>query len=227
MATVEDSTHLRLWDVRDPAHPRKAARAEDGALVTSAGCLHAARLLITENVAEEVSPWDLTDLDRPRELSGLPAAAGGYYPVGKDALMTVLSDGTAQFWDVRNPRRPERTRTLRFDRPIESVALSPDGDRAVTSSPYRIWGTGADGQWQTPGLATLAAARQVELFPGKRPLMAVVPENKILDNGDQTYLLGLDTDSTYDELCRTHPLSVDKVQWESLFPHLGHRRSCD
>ncbi|MFE9890594.1 AAA family ATPase [Streptomyces scopuliridis] len=227
MATVEDSTHLRFWDVRDPAHPRKAARVEDGALVTSAAYLHAARLLITENVAEEVSLWDLTDLDRPRELSGLPAAAGGYYPVGKDALMTVLSDGTAQFWDVRNPRRPERTRTLRFDRPIESVDLSPDGDRAVTSSPYRIWGIGADGQWRTPSLATLAAARQVELFPDKRPLMAVVPENKTLDNGDQTYLLGLDTDSIYDELCRTHPLSVDKVQWESLFPHLGHRRSCD
>ncbi|MGE6725497.1 hypothetical protein [Streptomyces niveus] len=48
----------------------------------------------------------------------------------------------------------------------------------------------------------------------------------ILGVGNQTYLLDLDSDRVYDELCRTHPFTVDKAQWESLFPHIEWRSSC-
>ncbi|MFE5666671.1 hypothetical protein ACFQ7W_22395 [Streptomyces niveus] len=225
LVTVEGSD-LRFWDVSDPAHPRRAGSVKDGAALVSSAYLHGARLLVTEELAQEVSLWDLADLDRPRKLSGLPGAPGLYFPVGNGTLMTVLGDGTAQFWDLTNPRRPERIRSLRFDRPIESVVMSPDGGRAVTGEPYRIWAVRPDGQWQTPSLATLASAEQVELFPDDRSLMAVVQRDPILGVGDRTYLLDLDTDRVYDELCRTHPFTVDKDQWESLFPHIEWRSSC-
>ncbi|EST31170.1 putative leader peptide [Streptomyces niveus] len=42
----------------------------------------------------------------------------------------------------------------------------------------------------------------------------------ILGAGDQTPLLDLDSDRVCDELCRTHPFTVDKDPWESLFPHI-------
>ncbi|MFE4496999.1 hypothetical protein ACFRKD_31595 [Streptomyces niveus] len=217
---------LRLWDVSDPAQPRKAARIKDGATMSSAGYLHASRLLVTENVAQEVSLWDLTDLDRPRKVSGLPAAAGLYFPVGEDALMTVLGDGTAEFWDVRNPESPERTRTLRFDRPVDSVALSPDGGRAVTDSPYRVWEIQPDGRWRTPSLATFPTAKLAEVFPDERSLLALVQNDPVLGFDSRTYLVDLDTDRVYEELCRKSPFNVDKDQWESLFPHIEWRSSC-
>lgn len=225
LATV-DGLDLRFWDVSDPAHPRRAGRVKDGAAIQASAYLHGARLLVTDEIGQEVSLWDLADLDRPRKLSGLPGAPGLYFPVGDGTLMTVLGDGTAQFWDLANARRPERIRTLRFDRPIESVVMSPDGGRAVTGEPYRIWAVRPDRRWQTPSLATLTSAEQVELFPDDRSLMAVVQRDPVLGAGEQTYLLDLDTDRVYEELCRTHPFSVDKAQWESLFPHIEWRSSC-
>ncbi|MFD7519957.1 hypothetical protein ACFV85_34710 [Streptomyces niveus] len=225
MVTLE-GRDLRFWDVGDPAHPRKAGRIKGGASMSSAAYLHASRLIVTEDIAQQISLWDLAGLDRPQRVTGLPAAAGLYFPVDEDALMTVLGDGTAEFWDVGNPVKPERIRTLRFDRPIDSVAMSPDGGRAVTGEPYRIWAVGADGRWQTPSLATLTAAQRVVLFPDERSLMAVVREDGAQGLDDRTYLLGLDTGLIYEELCRTNPLSVDKAQWESLFPHIEWRSSC-
>lgn len=56
--------------------------------------------------------------------------------------------------------------------------------------------------------------------------MAVVQRDPILGVGNQTYLLDLDSDRVYDELCRTHPFTVDEDQWESLFPHIEWRSSC-
>lgn len=219
---------LRLWDVTDPAHPHKAGLVEDGAL-GEAGFLHSSNLLVTEKAAEDVRLWDLSDVHRPTESEvTLPSSSGGYYPVGPDTLMTVLSDGRAHFWDVKDPRHPKRVRSaMRFDRPVASIAMSPDGSRAVTSSPHRIWAIGSQGRWHTPSLATLETADRVEFLPDKRPFMAVVPDTDVRGVRDTTFLLPLDTDGIYDELCRTHPVNIDKAQWESLLPHIGYRRSCD
>ncbi|MFD4031594.1 caspase family protein [Streptomyces sp. NPDC058637] len=224
-----DRSDLRLWDVTDPAHPRRAGSVKDGALGESGGFLHSSNLLVVEKAAEDVRLWDLSDVDRPTESDiALPSSSGGYYPAGPDILMTVLSDGRAQFWDVRDPRRPERVRSaMRFDRPVATIAMSPDGSRAVTGSPYRIWAVGPHGRWHTPSLATLDTAARVEFLPDERPFMAVVPDSDVRGVRDTTFLLPLDTDGIYDELCRTHPTNIDRAQWESLLPHIEYRRSCD
>ncbi|WP_446039264.1 caspase, EACC1-associated type [Streptomyces sp. SID1121] len=226
MVTAEGGD-LRFWDVSDPAHPRRAAHVEAGPVRTAGTYVPESRLLIVETVAEEVSLWDLRDIDRPRRAGELPAATGLYFPVGENSLMTVLTDGTAEFWDMTHPEGPERTHTLRFDRPIQSVTTSPDHRWAVTAQPSRIWSVGPDGRWQTPSLATLTGAAQIAFFPHDRPLMAFTPNTSLRDTiGDRTYLLDLDTDRVYRELCRRYPASVGRAQWESLFPHIGHRRSC-
>ena len=223
-------TDLRLWDVTDPVHPHKAGLIKDGALAKGAGYIRSSRLLITEVTAENIQLWDLTDLDAPKRRGRLPGAPNGYYALGngENTLVTVLSDGTAYFWDVKDAQHPRRLqdRTMRFDRPIESVVLSPDGDQVVTRSPLRIWDVAPDGEWLTPSVVTIDAARSVELLPGKSPFMVVATEVTYGTGQSLTYLLDTDADRIYEELCRTHPLSVDRKQWDSLFPHLGFRSSC-
>ncbi len=82
--------------------------------------------------------------------------------------------------------------------------MSPDGSRAVTSSPHRIWAVGPEGQWRTPSLATPETADRVAFLPDKRPFMAVVPDRDVRGVRDTPLLLPLDTDGIYDELCRAH-----------------------
>ncbi|MFJ5686748.1 caspase family protein [Streptomyces sp. NPDC093099] len=230
---VSEGDDLRLWDISDPARPRKAAPikldvfngAEPGA---------GARLLVTE-YEDSTALWDLTNPDKPRKVEGLPSS-GRHFRVGDHALMTAFDNGSAEFWQVDAAGRPRNTGALRLDPPITSVVLSPDRRRAATAEPYRIWDIDPDGRW-TSNFALPPTVGQVALFPDGRPVMAVLPKTKAqyettdltdllhLDT-DRTYLLDFDTDRVYRELCRMYPSSLDKNQWKSLLPHITYRPSC-
>ncbi|MFJ2645273.1 hypothetical protein ACIO1C_00815 [Streptomyces sp. NPDC087420] len=227
LITLERSD-LRLWDLTDPAHPRQGKRLVDAAAGEASSYFAKSGLLLTDSVAETVKVWDISDVTRPRELSSLEATDGGYYSAGDDGntLATALSDGTVELVDLTDPRHPRPKAPMRFDRPIDTFELSPDGSQMITSAPYRIWDIGADGRWQTPSRVTLDVAEKAELLPGKRPVIAVLPKRASSDEPEQTFLLDLDTDRIHKALCADHPESVSQELWKSLFPGIRHLESC-
>ncbi|HZX39219.1 MAG TPA: WD40 repeat domain-containing protein, partial [Streptomyces sp.] len=230
LATVQNAQRgdLMIWDLTDPGRPRQVELLK-GVARGRGGYVRSAKLLITDYTAERAQLWDMTGFPRkPRKAGTLPAASGGYHPVGKGELATMLKDGTVQFWDVSDPYKPSSKpkRSIRFDREIKSVELAPDGKQVVTKDPYRVWDIGQDGRWLTPAVATLEGVKQLTLLSANSPFMAVQPDYSRNSGPATTYLLDRDTDKIYDRLCRTHPLSVGTEQWDALFPHLGHRPSC-
>ncbi|MFC9650682.1 caspase family protein [Streptomyces sp. NPDC056937] len=220
---VSEGDDLRLWDISDPARPHKAALIELD-VFNGAEPGPGARLLVTE-YEDSTALWDLTDPDRPRRVGGLPST-GRSFRIGDHALMTAFDNGAAEFREVAAVGDSRLTHTLRLDSPIASVVLSPDSRRAATAEPYRIWDIEPDGRW-TSTFASLPALGRVALFPDDRPVMAVLPKEETQgEMANRTYLLDLDTDRVYRELCRTYPLNLDKDQWNSLLPHITYRPSC-
>ncbi|MEU8541903.1 caspase family protein [Streptomyces sp. NPDC048717] len=230
LATVESgdagaSANLRLWDLKDPAHPSRLPEPLENVATGKALYFHASRLLLTDDTSGNVVVWDVRNIRGPRKRGRLPAARGGYVPVGGNLLATMLTDGTVQLWDIRTPGSP--VHTMRFDREIESVQPDPDEHQVLTSAPYRIWNIARDGSWETPAVAELTSAKEVTLLPGEIPYLLAAPDTSIVNKRVQyTYLLDRDPAKIYDRLCATHPSSVDTEQWKALFPHLEPHPSC-
>ncbi|MFI2424369.1 AAA family ATPase [Streptomyces sp. NPDC018955] len=232
LATKEDGRHIRFWDVSDPARPREGDRIEDAASMENAMYYGASRLLITEAPGDEIRLWDLSSPTRPVKGGLLPAAPGGYFPVGKDELAVTLADGSVEFWDVSDPAHPERTgHDLLFDRAVGSIDMTSDGRHAVTSLPYRLWSIGKDGRWNTPELLTLETANAVHVPPVTSPRgprwLAVAAEDATGMTPETTYVLDFATDGLYEDLCTAYPSSIPEDRWRQMFPHLTYRESCD
>ncbi|MEU1854338.1 hypothetical protein ABZ499_35130 [Streptomyces sp. NPDC019990] len=227
VVTVE-GWRLRLWDVSDPRHPRESGMIEDAALGKGALYDDVSELLITEEPGDTIRLHDLSEPARPEEGARIPAAPGSYFPAGKDQLASAVADGTIEFWDVSDPRNPtKKHETVRLDRAIKSLELTPDGRHAITGHPYRIWSLGRDGRWVTPEFATLEGADSVRLPPGGSWLAVTAKTDASgLTNGKNTYILDYDTDRLYEAICRSQPVSLSEDRWKALFPHLEHRDSC-
>ncbi|MFF5166852.1 caspase family protein [[Kitasatospora] papulosa] len=230
---VSEDDDLRLWDITDPARPRKAKLIELE-VFNGAEPGPGSRLLVSE-FEGSTAVWDLTNPDKPRKVEGL-TSSGRNFRVGDHALMTAFDNGSAEFWQVTAAGRRRDTGALRLDTPITSVVLSPDRRKAATAEPYRIWDIDPDGRWML-NFALPPTVGQVALFPDGRPVMAVLPKTKAqyettdltdllhLDT-DRTYLLDFDADRVYRELCRMYPVNLNKDQWKSLLPHITYRPSC-
>lgn len=232
LATTENGRHIRFWDVSDPARPRKGDRIEDAASMDGALYYGASRLLVTEAVGDEIRLWDLSRPTRPVKGGLLPAAPGGYFPVGKGWLAATLADGSVEFWDVSDPAHPEKTgQDLLFDRAVGSIDMTSDGRHAVTSGPHRLWSIGKDGRWKTPELFTLENADAVHVPPVTSPegprWLAVTAQDTTGMTPETTYVLDFATDDLYEDLCTAYPSSVPEDRWRQMFPHLTHRESCD
>ncbi|MFE7037921.1 caspase family protein [Streptomyces atratus] len=219
---------LRIWDLTDPAEPVKGLLIKDAAM-GQAGYVPSTRLLMHDALAQRTQLWDMRDIRRPRKAALLPAASGGYQPVGKGVLATTLADGTVKFWDVKDPYKPREMGEMRLDGALTDIRPSPDGKWVLTDEPYRIWEAEKDGRWRTPAIATVEGVKDLRLLPGGSPFMAVIPNSNLEGRYSRglTYLIDFDTDRIYDRLCDTHPLSVEKKQWKALLPHLNHQPSCD
>ncbi|MGW1596692.1 caspase, EACC1-associated type [Streptomyces sp. NPDC002343] len=227
------SQDLRLWDLADPRNPRKGATVPDGATGGGLAYLRESHTLVVESTGETLRLWDTSDPDRPRKGGTLRGTSHGYYPVTGGRLATILRDGSVRFWDIGDMRHPKRQETLRLDRTVDSITVTPDGQQVVTGmsggsqwadtpAEYRIWDTGPDGRWRSPAQTSLAGVSDMQILPGNRSRMAVVAK---VDGEERTFLLSLRSDRVYEELCRTHPLSVPESQWNTLFPQLAYRTS--
>ncbi|ORT60633.1 hypothetical protein BKD26_05185 [Streptomyces sp. CB03238] len=95
----------RIWDLADPGKPVRGGRLE-GVAEQQAAYIPSTQVLITDGSAQRAQLWDMRAIRTPRKAARLPAASGGYQPVGKGLLATALLDGTVRFWDVKDPYKP-------------------------------------------------------------------------------------------------------------------------
>ncbi|MFH9616638.1 AAA family ATPase [Streptomyces pratensis] len=232
LATVEDGRHIRFWDVSDPARPRKGGQIEEAASMSGAMYHESSRLLVTEAVGDEIQLYDLSRPTHPAKGAALPAAPGGYFPMGKGQLATTRADGSVEFWDVSDPADPRsQGHDLVFDSEVESISMTSDSRHVVTSEPYRVHSVGKDGRWKTPELFTVEKASGVRVPPGDSAegprWLAVTGSDTSGMTPETTYVLDFATDGLYEDLCTSYPSNVPEDRWRQLFPHLAYRASCD
>ncbi|MFD0621980.1 hypothetical protein ACFQ2K_06195 [Streptomyces sanglieri] len=133
---------LAIWDLSDPARPYKVRLLKDAA-TGRAVYVPSSHLYMHDAFPERTQLWDMRDIRKPRKADLLPAASGGYLPVGKGVLATTLTDGTVQFWDVSNPYKARKTGAMRFGTPSRTSDCRQTGSG---SSPVLPTASGIPGR---------------------------------------------------------------------------------
>ncbi|MEV4011424.1 WD40 repeat domain-containing protein [Nonomuraea angiospora] len=149
IVTADDYEGLTVWDLDDRAHSRKVAflsRVESFDEIVLSGDGTTA-LVAYDDMREDldavtVEVWDLRRRSHPARRSTLKVPSDFLYGMaisadGKTAVAVRGHEGGWLVWDLTDPAHPVELHVN--DQGEESVALSPDGRRAVFGT-----GRGAD-----------------------------------------------------------------------------------
>ncbi|GGY97261.1 hypothetical protein CP967_21420 [Streptomyces nitrosporeus] len=145
LALTQDGTTLAaswggriaLWDLSDPAKPRRLSLVEPpqdeqgaGTGIADVALSGDGTLLAAVDYDARVTLWSVTDRARPRVVATLHGEDGGLGPslaFAPGASLLALNDvRKIHVWDVTDPLRPAVVAT-RSDAPIRDIAFSPDG----------------------------------------------------------------------------------------------------
>jgi WD40 repeat protein len=146
------------------------------------------RILATALGSAPTVLWDISDIDKPIELSALPntakynASLVGFSPDGH-TVATAGDDNTLQLWDVTEPRRPQRLSEplTGFAGFLIAVAFSPDGRTVFASSAdrtVRAWDI-TDRDHPVPAATVIAGHAGAFASP------AISPDSRTLAIGGQ------------------------------------------
>ena len=182
---------LVLWDLADPAHPRRVGEASAGtgrlvgtgtsaALSPDGGVLAAA-------FGESVLLWDLADPHAPRLLDTPLAASASFLafdPVGRVlAVLVSGDDGSGQLvlWDLADPARPQQ-----LGSPLEAsgaaVTFSQDGKIMAFSGAdgtVNLWDVTTPARPQPVDAPRIDPTPLVALAPDGHTIAAVGRDNRI------------------------------------------------
>lgn len=148
LLAVAMSGLVRLYDVTDPAHPRRLGEARGHTdRVYSMSFAPDGRTLATAGIDRTAQLWDISDPGAPQHLSTASGHLDAIWsvtfsPDGR-TLATASFDRTARLWDVSDLRSPVLSAVLsgHEDR-VYAVAFSPDGQLLSTGSEddtARLW----------------------------------------------------------------------------------------
>ena len=149
LASGDGNGTVGLWDVTDPAHPRRI-----GPILTGGtGATYAVAFspdghtLASGDGNGTVRLWDVTDPARPRSLDSILTGSDGvaslsFSPNGH-TLADGSLDGTLWLWDVTDPADPSPTgQCLTGGDGVASLAFSPNGHTLASGSldgTVRLW----------------------------------------------------------------------------------------
>ncbi|RCG24809.1 WD40 repeat domain-containing protein [Streptomyces diacarni] len=164
-AASTDDALIRLWDVRDPARPRRLPRMlvghEDEVLAVAFS--PDGRTVASGSKDGTVRLWDVSEPRRPVPL-GSPldahdegALALAFAPDGR-TLATGGGDETVRLWNVRRPHhaRPLGKPLRGHQDAVTSVAFARDGRTLATGSEdhtVRLWHVGDEARARPAGRA--------------------------------------------------------------------------
>ncbi|WP_411152059.1 AAA family ATPase [Streptomyces sp. A30] len=152
LATASYDRTVRLWDVRNPTHPKPLGKPLTGhtSWVSSAVFSPDGSTLATAGDDGTVRLWDVQDPLHPIPLGKpLTGHEGTIYllafsPDGR-TLASAGEDRTVRLWDMADPDRPKALGALTgHTAAVRAVAFSPDGRTLATGGDddtVRLWNT--------------------------------------------------------------------------------------
>jgi WD40 repeat protein len=160
LAAATTGGNVRLWDIDDPAHPKRIANLTGlTGYALSASFSHDGELLAAGGSGREIRIWDVRDPQHITPVgSPLLGPANDIGMVAFDPAGPVLAAGTyggvVWQWDLSDPAHPKLLAKLRAANGVlYALAWSPDGTTlSAGGSAQKVW------TWTT---APDAAAEQI------------------------------------------------------------------
>ena len=149
LASGDGNGTVGLWDVTDPAHPRRIGPILTGGTGATYAVAFSSdgHTLASGDGNGTVRLWDVTDPARPRSLDSILTGSDGvaslaFSPNGH-TLADGSLDGTLWLWDVTDPADPSPTgQCLTGGDGVASLAFSPNGHTLASGSldgTVRLW----------------------------------------------------------------------------------------
>ncbi|MGO1052002.1 nSTAND1 domain-containing NTPase [Crossiella sp. CA198] len=132
LATLSNTSLLRLWDLTRPDDPVLLHEFTLGTAFTGGITLSPDGRAMATNETDQTSRlWDISDPRNPRKMGTLDGHERevmvlAYRSDGR-LLVTSGLDRTVQLWDVSDPANPVRRGRFTMPGPVDRLAISPDG----------------------------------------------------------------------------------------------------
>ncbi|MFF2812467.1 hypothetical protein ACFVT2_35900 [Streptomyces sp. NPDC058000] len=167
---------LRVWDVTDPAHPRRVGkRIGAGYTATATAFSPSGRLAVASGEIGRVRLWEVADgedFDSEVGRHRAPVTAMAFSSDGR-YLATGSEDTTVRLWDAAT-RKESGSPLAGHSGPVTTVAFSPDGQYLATASEdttVQVWDTTTNTRMGEPLKSHTAPVTTIAYSPDSRLLV--------------------------------------------------------
>ncbi|MEC3913188.1 WD40 repeat domain-containing protein [Nocardia sp. CDC160] len=238
MITEDDRGAFQLWDLTDPALPRRVGAAlpmtayQGIPLLSDDGKVLVFRERISkgDNVQTVATLWDLTDPARPQRVSELLRQSWNAITaiaISSDRrTMVTTNNETMRIWDISTPNRPAE---LSADITAHTVPIQPFSFAADSRAVFTVALDGTLQRWDIddrghPELATFL--QQSGRYAGNA---ALAPDGQHVVSGSSDgtiHLWDLDVQHAVDRVCAVTGNMWTEDLWHRYLPQLRYAPPC-